>query len=194
MFYNKRKQKRNKRTEPIDCLTWRKIVLNKGEFEKRPGMKGCWVRANPDDWNTITIEVPELERRIYGAPISLCEGYRASPGQQRLSWRDITIPSKNHPLVEKGMAYWMNEMYIITGYSLKSNNKIYLPIFQAKKEYINFRLRDEIRKFAKFYAAQARKHLYETTLMDIEELKMLPQVVIMKIAHFTYDPFSYLDL
>ena len=73
-------------------------------------------KSKPDDWNTITIEVPELERRIYGAPISLCEGYRASPGQQRLSWRDITIPSKNHPLVEKGMAYWMNEMYIITGY------------------------------------------------------------------------------
>ena len=192
MFY--KKQKRNKRTEPIDCLTWRKIVLNKGEFEKRPGMKGCWVRANPDNWDIITEVVPEYERRLYGAPTYLSKSYRACPGQQRLSWRDITIPSKNHPLVEKGMAYWMNEIYIITGYSLKSNNKVYLPIFQVKKEYINFRLRDEIRKFAKFYAAQARKHLYETTLMDIEELKMLPQVVIMKIAHFTYDPFSYLDL
>ena len=121
MFHNNRKQQ-NKLTKAVDCLTWRKIILNKGEFEKRPGMTGCWVRANPDDWNTITIEVPELERRMYGAPTYLSEGYRACPGQQRLSWRDITIPSKNHPLVEKGIAYWMNEKYIITGYSLKTNN------------------------------------------------------------------------
>ena len=111
-----------------------------------------------------------------------------------MSWRDITIPSKNHPLVEKGMAYWMNEMFIITGYSLKSNQKIYLPIFQVEREKINFRLRDEIRKFAKFYAAEKRQKLYQKILMNIKELKMIPKCIIMKIAHLTYDPFSYLKL
>jgi len=88
----------------------------------------------------------------------------------------------------------MNEMYIITGYSLKSNQQIYLPIFQIKKERINFRLRDEVRKFAKFYAADKRQKLYQKILMDLQELKMIPEFIIMKIAHLTYDPFSYLKL
>ena len=183
-----------KHKEPLDCLKWRKIVLNKGEFEKRPGMKGCWVRANPDEWNIITELVPKKQRIKYGAPLYVSEAYRAYPGQQRMSWRDITIPSKNHPLVEKGIAYWMNEMYIITGYSLKSNQQIYLPIFQFQKERINFRLRDEVRKFAKFYAADKRQKLYQKILMDLQELKMIPEFIIMKIAHLTYDPFSYLKL
>jgi len=30
--------------------------------------------------------------------------------------------------------------------------------------------------------------------MDSEELKMIPEFIIMKIAHFTYDPFSDLKL
>ena len=179
---------------PLDCLTWRKIILNKGEFERRPGMEGCWVRANPDEWNTITELVPKNEREIYGAPIYIDKGYRAYPGQQRKSWSDITIPTKNHPLVEKGIAYWMNHMYIITGYLLKSNINIYLPIFQIKKEKLNFKLRDEIRKYAKFIVGDFRQSLYKKTLMNITKINILPENIIDIIAHLTYDPIFYLKL
>ena len=177
---------------PLDCMLWRKIVLDKGHFVR---FLGGWVRANSPKWQMICQEVPCGERRRCGAPQvynhEIDVGYT---GEQRKTWNDITIPEKNHPLVEKGIAFWMDEKTLIIGYKLLSNPKIYKPIFQQKREYMNFKLRNEIRKFAKFYAAHKRQVMYYETLMDIEELRMLPECIIIKIAHLTYDPFSYLKL
>ena len=166
-----------KHKKPVDCLTWRKIVLDKGKFEKT--VHGAWCRANPDKYQLILQEVPDNVLKICGPRMGG-------------AW-----PWQSHPLVEKGLAYWINNKTLVTGYRLlgrPKNKEIYRPIFQIERENINFRLRDEIRKFAKFYAAEKRQKLYQKVLMDSEELKMIPEFIIMKIAHFTYDPFSYLKL
>ena len=169
-------------------MTWRKIILDKGKFERT--VHGAWCRANPDRYQLIFEEVPDDVLKICGPRI----GHLRGGDGERLA---LTPPWQNHPLVEKGLAYWFNSKTLITGYRLlgrPKNKEIYKPIFQIEREKINFRLRDEIRKFAKFYAAEKRQKLYQKVLMDSEELKMIPEFIIMKIAHFTYDPFSYLKL
>lgn len=62
------------------------------------------------------------------------------------------------------------------------------------KENLNFQLREEIRFYAKFIVAHKRQMLYKKTLMNIPELKILPESIIHMIAHLTYDHKSYLKL
>ena len=176
-----------KHKKPLDCFTWRKIILDRGKFERT--VHGAWCRANPDSYELVLEEVTDDVLKICG------------PRMCHLTRRDargaLTFPYQNHPLVEKGLAYWINNTTLITGYRLlgrPKNKEIYKPIFQLEREKLYFRLRDEIRKFAKFYAAEKRQKLYQKVLMDSEELKMIPEFIIMKIAHFTYDPFSDLKL
>ena len=176
-----------KHQKPVDCLTWRKIILDKGKFQRTALSLFC--RANPDSYQLVLEEVPDDVLKICG------------PRMCYLRRRDargaLTFPLQNHPLVEKGLAYWINNTTLVTGYRLlgrPKNKEIYRPIFQIEREKLCFRLRDEIRKFAKFYAADKRQKLYQKVLMDSEELKMIPEFIIMKIAHFTYDPFSDLKL
>lgn len=174
--------------KPVDCLTWRRIILNKGKFERT--VHGAWCRANPDSYKIIYQEVPEDVLTICG------------PRMGQLIERDWEQRRgnglwQNHPLVDKGLAYWINNKTLVTGYRLlgrPKNNEIYRPIFQIEREKINFKLRDEIKKFAKFYAAQKRQIMYQKILIDIEELKKIPEFIVMKIAHFTYDPFTDLKL
>jgi len=178
-----------KHNKPLDCLTWRKIILDKGKFERT--VQGAWCRANPDRYQLIFEEVPDDVLKIYYP--RMCH-LGDQPWRQR---RALTFSWQNHPLVEKGLAYWFNSKTLITGYRLlgrPKNKEIYKPIFQMERENLHFKLRQEIRKFAKFYAAQKRQMMYQKILMDIEELKKIPEFIIMKIAHFTYDPFSYLKL
>ena len=174
--------------KPVDCLTWRRIILDKGKFERT--VHGAWCRANPDSYKIIYKEVPDDVLTICGPRMGQL---RERDWEQRRGnglWQ-------NHPLVEKGLAYWINNTTLVTGYRLlgrPKNKEIYRPIFQIEREKLYFRLRDEIKKFAKFYAAEKRQKLYQKVLMDSEELKMIPEFIIMKIAHFTYDPFSDLKL
>lgn len=180
--------------KPLDCLTWRRIILDKGKFERTGNGVSC--RANPDSYQIIYKEVGV---EYSGTSLSMVE--LIFSGLARMgNLREEDLPQQreeNHPLVNKGLAFWINNRTLITGYRLLGrpiNKEIYRPIFQIERENLNFKLRDEIRKFAKFYAAQKRQMMYQKILMDIEELKKIPEFVIMKIAHFTYDPFSYLKL
>jgi len=177
-----------KHKNPIDCLTWRKIVLDKGKFQRM--VHGAWCRANPHSYQIIYQEVSNDVLAIYGPRMGQLIARDWEQRRGNSVW-------ENHPLVEKGLAYWTNNTTLITGYRLlgrPKNKEIYRPIFQIKREKLNFKLRDEIRKFAKFYAAQKRQMMYQKILIDIEELKKIPKFIIMKIAHLTYDPFSYLKL
>tara|TARA_B100001769_G_C21904951_1_gene488494 strand:- start:177 stop:689 length:513 start_codon:yes stop_codon:yes gene_type:complete len=170
-------------------MTWRKIILDKGKFERTTLSLFC--RANPDSYQLVLEEVPDDVLKICGPLSEMCHLRR------RDARGALTFPLQNHPLVEKGLAYWINNTTLVTGYRLlgrPKNKEIYRPIFQIEREKLYFRLRDEIKKFAKFYAAEKRQKLYQKILMNIEELKMIPKCIIMKIAHLTYDPFSYLKL
>ena len=87
-----------KHKKPLDCMTWRKIILDKGKFERT--VHGAWCRANPDSYQLILEKVPDDVLKICGP--------RMSHLTRRDSQGRLTFPSQNHPLVEKGLAYWIN--------------------------------------------------------------------------------------
>jgi len=158
--------------EPISFNKHSLIVLDAGTFQRQ--IVGVFTRANPDHWQIIT---------------------RIVPPHKQIDWGHSQWPfRKNHPLVVKGIAYWMNNETLILGYNLLKDKNVYMPIFQPWKEELNSKLRLEIKYYAKFIAADMRQKLYEKTLLSISELNMLPSEIIHKIAHFTYDPKYYLKL
>jgi hypothetical protein len=175
-----------KNSKPIDIMQYRKVVLDKGTFEKSLLTPGTWVRANPDTWEPVKQNV-QIHMGNYWPGYSI-----RGEGEQR-PWKWIAKYG-NHPLIENGMAFWIDDKTLVTGYNLKSNTDIYRPIFQHEKEKLNHELRMEIQKFAKFYAAEKRQKLYKKTLLGIPKLNILPEEIIHKIAHFTYDSLWYLKL
>ena len=176
-----------KNSDPLDIMKYRKVVMDKGTFENKFSHGGLWVRINPDMWLCDKKHLP---------PEEYCTNYKGlswhnGMGEHRpWRWRE----KKNHPLVEKGIAFWLDEKTLIAGYYLKHNREVYRPIFQPSKERLNNKLRVEIRYFAKFFVAQKRQALYKNTLMGIPKLSNIPEEIISKIALFTYDPISYLKL
>ena len=161
------------KSKPLNFRRYKDIVLDAGEF--RRGVFQCWTHANPNYWQMITETVPKIQRS---------ECFRAGHWPFR----------RSHSLVIKGNAYWLNERTLVTGFYLKNNSDVYIPIFQQNKEKINSILRLEIKYYAKFLAADIRQKLYEKTLLSISKLDILPNEIIHKIAHFTYDPKYYLKL
>ena len=171
----------------LSVIKYRKIVLDRGTIDIKFKGLGRIFAGNEYEWNVILKILPPEEQRLRRDAHLVCGGGRAL----RL-WK--FGETKNHPLVDKGLAFWLNNKTLITGYTLKNNPKIYRPIFQIDKESLNFELRDDIRKYVKFLVAHKRQMLYKKTLMNISQLKILPEEIINMIAHWTYDPFSYLKL
>lgn len=159
--------------EPISFNKYSLIVLDGGSFQRQ--VVGCFTRANPDHWQIITHFVTPHKR---------FDCFRPNHWPFR----------KNHSLVIKGMAYWLNNETLVMGYNLLKDRNVYMPVFQPWKEKLNHELRMEIQKFAKFYAAEKRQKLYKKTLLGIPKLNILPEEIIHKIAHFTYDSLWYLKL
>ena len=100
------------KTKPLDFKRYRDIVLDAGKFEK--DVFQCWTHANPDYWQMITEIVPVGYRS---------ECFRAG----RWPFR------RSHPLVIKGKAYWINERSLATGFYLRNNSEVYIPVFQPWK-------------------------------------------------------------
>ena len=158
---------------PISFNLYNSIVLDAATFQRQ--IVGAFTRANPDHWQIITQTVPPHKR-------SNC--FRPSDWPFR----------RSHPLVVKCMAYWMNNETLVLGYNLHKDKNVYMPIFQPWKEELNSKLRMEIKYYAKFIVADMRQKLYEKTLLSISKMDMLPNEIIHKIAHYTYDPKYYLKL
>ncbi len=170
--------------KPIDIIQYRKVVLDKGTFFKDLETSSvAWVKANPKIWDIITHDVSKnINYREENSLLNLYEEDRP--------WSF----DKTHPLVEKNIAYWFDKKTLITGYILKSNTDIYRPIFQPWKEKLNYDLRTEIRYYAKFIVADMRQKLYKKILLSITKLNTLPEEIVNKIVHLTYDPNFYLKL
>jgi hypothetical protein len=166
------------KTKPLTFTRYKNIVLDTGEFKRNvldilqlfPGSQ-----ANPHHFKMITKIVPK------GYP---SECFRA--GRQPFR--------RSHPLVIEGKAYWINERSLATGFYLINNSEVYIPVFQPWKEQLNNQLRLEIKYYAKFIVADIRQKLYEKILLCISKLDILPEEIIHKIAHLTYDPKYYLKL
>ena len=165
--------------KPLSCQDYRKVVLDKGTFERQ--LYGCWVRANPDIWLAIEEKVPaHMECTDF-------TGYSNSLYGEHRPWRWRT--PGNHPMVEKGIAFWLTENILITGYTLKNNPKIYRPIFQVSKEQLNFKLRIDIKLMVKFIVADKRQSIYKKIIINAPYFKDLPIELIDEIAQLTYDPY-----
>ena len=99
---------------------------------------------------------------------------------------------KNQPLIQDGLAERkLGNRVLVTGYILRSNPKIYKPVFQEKRERYYYKLKNELKKNGRFIAAEFREALYFKTLMDIPELNIIPKVIIMVIVKLTADPYTY---
>jgi len=170
-----------KKLVKLNAISYRKIVLDRGatRLEQHLGFQALltqsewdinFISLSPEEQNTWLLEEPSSSREVL----------------QKIA--------QNHPLVKKGIAFWLNKKTLVTGYTLKKNPKIYRSIFQVDKESLNFQLREEIRFYAKFIVAHKRQMLYKNTLMNIPELKILPESIIHTISHLTYDYKSYLKL
>ena len=124
--------------------------------------------------------------------------YNDSP--KKPNWNVITVKSKNcyypssyhqHPYVINKKAFWANSKTLIVGYSLINNPDIFRPIWQGSNETLMYKVRSDIRKYAKFTAAIFREKLVKKTLMNYKAFNIIPEVLINHIARYTYDPLLY---
>ena len=90
---------------------------------------------------------------------------------------------KNHPLVNKGLAFWVNKTYICTGYNI---GEFYRPIFNYNREQLSLDVRKDIVKYAKIFAANARDTLYKRELMKLHN-KKIPEVLVDHITIYARD-------
>jgi len=99
-----------------------------------------------------------------------------------------TFNKNNHPLIREGLAFWDNNQLVI-GYNLKNNPDIFRPLWCKKreKEFLNVRI--EINMYGKFSAADSREKMVYNILLDIENIKKIPELILRKISKLTYDPF-----
>ena len=172
-----------KNTESISVMKYRKIVLNRcGTLDikfKNTGISFC---DNDSEWNIIYKNLPPEQHNTSLSELPIrCRALRRYP--------HMFIQDANHPLVEKGIAYWSDDKTLITGYTLKNNPKIYRPIFQIDKEYLKVQLRNDIKLFMKFIVADKRQSIYKKIIINAPYFKNLPIELIDKIAQLTYDPY-----
>ena len=99
-----------------------------------------------------------------------------------------TFHKNNHPLIRKGLAFWDNNQ-LINGYNLKNNPDIFRPLWCVKREKGFRNVRIEINMYGKFSAADSREKMVYNILLDIENIKKIPEVILRKISKLTYNPF-----
>jgi hypothetical protein len=90
---------------------------------------------------------------------------------------------KNHPLVNKRLAFWVNKTYICIGYDI---GKVFRPIFDHSRESQALMVRKDIVKYAKILASAARHALYKKELMKLHNEK-IPEVLVDHIANYAWD-------
>jgi hypothetical protein len=90
---------------------------------------------------------------------------------------------KNHPLVNKRLAFWVNKTYICIGYDI---GKVFRPIYDHIRENQALEVRKNIVKYAKILASNARHALYKKELMKLHNEK-IPEVLVDHIANYAWD-------
>jgi len=101
-------------------------------------------------------------------------------------------PRKQHPDVINKKAFWQDNKTLIVGYSLIDNPDIFRPIWQSANERMKYKMRNDIRRYAKFTAAVFREELVRKTLMKDKAFIAIPKDIIDIIARYTYDPLLYI--
>lgn len=90
---------------------------------------------------------------------------------------------KNHPLVNKGLAFWVNKTYICIGYKM---GDVFRPIFNYIRENQLYDVRRDIVKYAKILSSNSRHSLYKKEIMKMHN-KKIPVEIVEHIASYTWD-------
>ena len=96
---------------------------------------------------------------------------------------DYRFHKKNHPLVNKRWAFWVNKTYLCIGYDI---GKVFRPIYDHIRENQALEVRKNIVKYAKILASNARHALYKKELMKLHN-KKIPEVLVDYIANYAWD-------
>lgn len=138
----------------MNVYEYRRYILNRGERN--------------DNWEDVVLRLPISVARQY----SWLWG-----GARRMSdyW-------SNHPLVNSGDAYWLNERTLCLGYKLRSNNAIYRPIFSLIRQ-------ESIDKFQKNISKMVLKRersMSKNAYIVLLKVKELPVEIVDKIVKIAY--------
>ena len=143
----------------MDVYQYRRYILNRGE------------RNNNDSWEDVVLRLPITVARQYSW---LWGGVRGM--------RSMSDRWSNHPLVNSGDAYWLNERTLCIGYKLRSNNAIYRPIFSLIRQ-------ESIDKFQKNISKMVLKRersMSKNAYIVLLKVKELPMEIVDKIVKIAY--------
>ena len=87
------------------------------------------------------------------------------------------IDCPNHPLVNKGIAYWTTDTTLCLGYFLKQMPTIYRPIFSHKRE-------KQINKFLDNIPIVVNKRKKYLIFVEMMRIRKIPSVIINEIMQF----------
>jgi hypothetical protein len=146
---------------------------------------------NNQYYKAKTHGVGVLQYRKYVLGLVMRDGENHNSNSKKLLEMDIynSYPDKlyshkkNHPLVNKRLAFWVNKTYICIGYDIC---KVFRPIFDHIRENQALEVRKNIVKYAKILASNARHALYKKELMKLHN-KKIPEVLVDYIANYAWD-------
>ena len=141
----------------MDIYDYRRYILNRREGN------------NNDSWEDVVLRLPITVARQYSC-------------YQRFCARRLSEYWSNHPLVNSGDAYWLNERTLCIGYKLRSNNAIYRPIFSLIRQ-------ESIDKFQKNISKMVLKRersMSKNAYIVLLKVKELPVEIVDKIVKIAY--------
>ena len=169
----------------VDFSKWRQICLNftcssEHCLDKNKNTNNCW---NCNKYSSIWVEI---KKYIKDEDIKLVPYYEY--GVRSSGWSSVAL--KQHPLVEKKMAYWTNNNTLLLGYKLKNNDQIFRPIFSIEREERLSKVRLAIKKYVgqqeggincigNGFIRRLRQNMFRNVLLG---KKILPKDVIIYIC------------
>ena len=149
------------RTSRIGVMHYRKYICNTGNT--------MW------NWHLGSKQILPKNKKGKTLPILEDDIYDCHPRDNKIS--------QNHPLVNKGIGYWINKKTICTGYNI---GKVYRPIFNYKRETMFHAVRKDIVRYAKILVSKSRDHLYKKELLKLHNRK-IPEEIVKHIANYAWD-------
>lgn len=111
-------------------------------------------------WEQLRLAVPTYNRR---GPL----------------WPWANLSHQNHPLVNKGEAYWSNSTHLCLGYRLRNNHDIFRPIFRRSRQNIINQFQNDINRIV-------IKRKEKRAFIELLKIKRLPIELVEKIIKLTY--------
>ena len=97
--------------------------------------------------------------------------------------------NKNHPLVNSGLAYWMNNKTLCLGYILKTNESIVRPIFSHKRHELITVIHDEVKEAVLNRMNRMIANAHESKMkayVECFKIEKWPKVILDKIFELVY--------